>query len=98
MGARAQQGKAVLTISKLPNLMVLDPRRLSAERLDHAKTIFERFENSTFLPANEAYRDEVRKSLDRAVLVELLQLPEDVLTPLETLRLQWANEPTVSWG
>ena len=98
LGARAQQGKAVLTISKLPNLMVLDPRRLSAERLDHAKTIFERFENSTFLPANEAYRDEVRKSLDRAVLVELLQLPEDVLTPLETLRLQWANEPTVHGG
>ena len=80
-GSRQQQGRAILTISRLPNLMVLDPRSFSGNKLAQAREIFRRFKDSTFLPANEAYRDEVRKALDIAVLVDLLQLPESVLTP-----------------
>ena len=51
-----------------------------------------------FLPANEAYRDPVRKALDRFLLLELLELPEEILEPFDRLRLQWCAEPSVHGG
>ena len=98
IGTRQQQGRAILTISKLPALTVLDPRSLTAQQLDRADEILERFRDRTMLPANEAWRDDVRQALDRAVLVELLELPEDVLEPLALLRHQWCAEPSVHGG
>lgn len=98
IGSRQQQGRAILTITQLPRLTVLDPRSLSKEQIAQAEDIFERFRGKTFLPANEAYQDETRKALDRAVLVELLQLPEAVLEPLAILRDQWCAEPSVHGG
>ena len=97
-GSRQQQGRAVLTISGLPTLMVLDPRALPPGKLDRASTIFEEFRDRPLLPANEAYRDDVRQALDHAVLVELLDLPEDMLEAFANLRLQWCAEPTVHGG
>lgn len=98
IGSRQQQGRSILTITQLPRLTVLDPRSLSKEQVAQAEDIFERFRDKTFLPANEAYQDETRKALDRAVLVELLQLPETVLEPLAILRDQWCAEPSVHGG
>ena len=98
VSGRQQQGRAILTISNLPSLPVLDVRELDSRQLGIAKRIFEDFEDWTFLPANEAYRDETRKALDRAVLCELLGLPETILEPLDLLRLQWCSEPTVHGG
>lgn len=49
-------------------------------------------------PANEAYHDETRQALDRAILVDLLGLPETILEPLRVLREQWCSEPTVHGG
>ncbi len=98
IGTRQQQGRANLTITQLPRLTVLDPRSLSQEQLAQAEDIFEQFKEQEFLPANEAYRDEVRQALDRAVLVKLLQLPEEVLEPLAILRNQWCAEPSVHGG
>ena len=97
-GTRQQQGRACLTITQLPRLTVLDPRTLSEDQLAQATTIFERFKEREFLPANEAYRDAVRQDLDRAVLVELLRLPEGVLESLAILRNQWCAEPSVHGG
>ena len=97
-GSRQQQGRAITTISALPELPVLDARALTPEQLERANAIFERFRAQTLLPANEAYRDDARKALDRAVLVELLGLPEAVLPPLDNLRLQWCAEPSVHGG
>ena len=97
-GTRQQQGRARLTISALPALCVLDPRELSTEQIAVAESILKRFKRRSFLPANEAYRDPARKDLDDAVLVELLGLPEDILKPLETVRLQWCAEPSVHGG
>ena len=97
-GSRQQQGRAVLTISGLPTLMVLDPGALPEAKLDQAAAIFERFRNVALMPANEAYRDDTRQALDRAVLVELLGLPDDVLEAFANLRLQWCNEPSVHGG
>ena len=56
-----------LTITQLPSLTVLDPRELNQEQLAQAEAIFERFKKAEFLPANEAYQDDARKALDRAI-------------------------------
>ena len=98
MGSRQQQGRAITTISALPALPVADPRALAPEQLAQASSIFERFRGEPFLAANEAYRDPTRKALDRAVLVDLLGVPEDVLAPLDNLRWQWCAEPSVHGG
>ena len=98
VGTRQQQGRACLTISRLPSLTVLDPRSLSQEQLAQAEAIFTRFKEKEFLPANEAYRDDARQALDRAVLIDLLHLPEAALEPLALLRDQWCAEPSVHGG
>ena len=98
IGTRQQQGRARLAITQLPRLTVLDPRTLSQEQLAQAESIFERFKEKEFLPANEAYRDDARQALDRAVLVDLLHLPEAALEPLAILRDQWCAEPSVHGG
>ena len=98
IGTRQQQGRARLTISNLPSLPVLDVRTLTARQLRLTAKIFADFRDWTFLPANEAYRDETRQALDRAVLCELLRLPETILEPLAVLRAQWCAEPTVHGG
>ena len=98
IGTRQQQGRATLTISRLPALAVVDPRALSAEQLERANAIFVEFRNRELLPANEAWRDETRQELDRAVLVHLLELPDDIMKPLELLRRQWSAEPSVHGG
>ncbi len=97
-GSRQQQGRARITISQLPKLPVLDPRALPPGNLDRASAIFEEFRGRPLLPANEACRDDARQALDRAVLVELLGLPDDVLEAFANLRLQWCNEPSVHGG
>ena len=98
IGSRQQQGRAQITITRLPRLTVLDPRSLSPAQLGQAEAIFERFKDATFLPANEAYRDHTRQALDRAVLIDLLHLPEAALEPLALLRDQWCAEPSVHGG
>lgn len=98
IGARQQQGRAILTISRLPDLAVLDPRHFSQSQQDLASSIFEKFRERDMLPANEAWRDETRKALDGAVLVDLLGLPENILEPLALLRNQWCAEPSVHGG
>ena len=98
VGTRQQQGRTCLTITQLPRLTVLDPRSLSQEQLAQAEAIFERFKDAAFLPANEAYRDDARQALDRAVLIDLLHLPEAALEPLAILRDQWCAEPSVHGG
>ena len=98
IGTRQQQGRARLTITRLPRLPVLDPRTLNSKQIIQAEDIFAKFRDRKFLPANEAYRDNTRQALDRAVLVDLLHFPEDVLEPLAILRNQWCAEPSVHGG
>ena len=98
VAGRQQQGRAILTITALPSLPVLDVRTLESRQLRLAEETFASFRDWTFLPANEAYRDETRQALDRAVLCELIGLPESILEPLGVLREQWCAEPTVHGG
>lgn len=97
-GGRQQLGRSVMPITKLPDLLTLDTRKLSHEQIDHSHQLFADFQDHQFLPANEAYHDPARHALDRAVLIDLLGLPESILEPLALLRLQWCAEPTVHGG
>ena len=97
-GTRQQQGRARLTIKKLPSLPILDPAGLSESALQDAKQVFNTFSTRQFLPANEAYRDALRAELDRYVLVELFGLREGVLDALSVLRNLWCAEPSVHGG
>ncbi len=98
IAGRQQQGRAILTISQLPRLTALDVRTLGDRQLEQAERLFAEFAERDFLPANEAYRDETRQALDRAVLCGLLGLPDSILDPLAALRLQWCEEPSVHGG
>ena len=98
MGTRQQLGRARITVSMLPDLTVLDPRTLSRSQITKAGQLFKQFQSQELLPANEAYRDEIRKALDRAVLVDLLGLPRTLTNDLDLLREQWCSEPSVHGG
>ena len=100
-GTRQQAGRSRLTISKLPDLPVLDPRPLTEEQENHCQAIFEDYKNREFLPANEAYRDETRKNLDHELLfgiTSVLKLEPGLKEGLDLLRKQWCAEPSVHGG
>lgn len=97
-GSRQQEGRSILTVSNLSEYLVLDCRHLSEQQLSECQSIFGDLQDETLLPANEAYRDPTRKALDRAMLVDVLKLPADVLKPLDLLRQQWCAEPSVHGG
>ena len=75
---------------------MLDVTKLSATQLDAAVKIFDDLQERTLLPANEAWRDSVRKELDRRLLNEVLGLDDKAVEQLGILRLQWCSEPTVT--
>lgn len=102
LGTRQQEGRAIiLTITSVPELPVLDARALNQQRLEHCAALFEDFRYREFLPANEAYRDQTRKDLDRALLfgiTSVLKLEPDLEENLDLLREQWCAEPSVHGG
>ena len=88
-----------MAITRLSELMTLDPRPLTDDQLTLADEIFDQFRSKAFLPANEIWRDENRRKLDEAVLVDLLGLDRDQIMPsLAILRDQWCREPSVHGG
>ena len=96
-GNRQQDGRANLTLSKLPTLPIIDAANLTEDQVELCCDVYERLRTKPFLPANEAYRDPVRKELDIA-LFHMLELPESLLPGLDTLRTQWCAEPSVHGG
>ena len=97
-GSRQQIGRSIQTVSMIPEMMTIDPREFTAERFAKVDEIFDRFKTQEFLPANEAYRDDVRIKLDEAVLLDLLGLDSDILESLDLLRHKWCSEPSVHGG
>ena len=100
-GSRQHSGRSSISISALPNLTILDPRKLTCQQLDHCYAIFDDLKDREFLPANEAYRDETRKALDSKLLfgiTSVLQLEPELEEGLDLLRKQWCAEPSVHGG
>ena len=96
--SRQQAGRAILTISRLPQLLVVDTAKLSAEQLRAAERVFGRYARKALLPANEAFRDKTRIALDADFLVGVLGLDPTILEPLDILRKKWCAEPSVHGG
>lgn len=97
--SRQQAGRGSMPITAIRTMPTLDVTSLSDAQLQVAESIFDDMRDREFLPANEAYRDDSRKELDRRALVDLLGLPEDkVMDALELLRLKWCSEPSVHGG
>ena len=97
-GTRQQAGRSRITITAVLDLPVLDPRTLTQGQVDRCHAVFEDFRDKPLLPANEAYRDETRKALDRALLfgiTSVLQLDPGLEEGLDLLREQWCAEPSV---
>ena len=88
-------GRANLTITTIGSVPVLDLRKSAPTEVERLADAFGRFAAETLLPANEAFLDNTRKAIDRTVLCDVLGLPESILDPLATLRLQWCTEPSV---
>lgn len=100
-GTRQQSGRSIITITAIPELPVLDPNALTEEQLRNCRGIYNRFKERKFLPANESYRDNARRELDRELLfgpASVLQLDSDLENSLDLLRLQWCAEPSVHGG
>ena len=100
-GTRQQAGRSIIKISAIPDLPVFDPRALADAQMEHCRDMFTRFMGREFLPANEAYRDNTRKELDRELLFgkfSVLKLDSGLENSLNLLRLQWCAEPSVHGG
>ena len=99
--ARSQTpGRANLTITTLGAIPCLDVRMLNKGQLELCDRIFDDFRDAEFKPANEAYRDKVRQSLDREILHTVLGIDDALLGRdyLGLLRNQWCREPSVHGG
>ena len=96
-GVRQQMGRASLKITAVPYLPTLDARALKKKQMRKLDNLFGDFEGRAFLPANEAYQDDVRLELDTEVL-GVLGLPDNVFDSLELVRLKWCSEPSVHGG
>ncbi|MCY3835356.1 MAG: hypothetical protein OXF83_02830, partial [Anaerolineaceae bacterium] len=86
----------------LPALPTLDLRALSAEQLAAAGRIFEDHKHLPMLPINQIDEDENRAELDRRLLTEVLGLPAELCTgvdsPVALLRRKLAAEPSIHGG
>ena len=97
-GTRQQQGRSRIKITAMLDYIVIDPRILTSEQFEHCDSLFQEFKDKAFLPANEAYRDDVRIELDRALICGVLGFPGNVMDSLEVMRNQWCAEPSVHGG
>ena len=95
---RQQIGRSRLSVLLLPSLATIDVRQMSKSQLELSQKIFDKFSEVEFRRANEAWKDEGRQALDKAVLVDLLNQPPDVLESLDLLRTKWCSEPSVHGG
>ena len=94
-GTRQQSGRTRLVSRSLDELLIYDVRKLTRKQFTKAKQIFSKFAKQDMLQANCAFRDPVRIALDKAVLVDLLGLSEEIMEPLELLRNKWCHEPSL---
>ena len=87
-----------MPITTIRTMPTLDVTQLSEDQLQTAETIFDKLKHLDFLPANEAYRDDTRKLLDRRVLIDLLNLPESILEPPRPPTPQMVLRTQRAWG
>ena len=98
MGTTQQSGRTNLTVTRLPDLPVLDMRKLTPAQISDLTAAANTIAPQEFLPAHLAAKDPVRKELDRLVLEVALGFSADAMDQVELLRRKWCAEPTVHGG
>lgn len=98
VGSRQQSGRTIMTITTIESLLSINTQQFDKRKIKKAEDLFEQFHEVEFLPANESYRDANRIALDEALLVGLLDVPEDVVDEFNLIRRQWCSEPSVHGG
>ena len=98
---KTQLGRGTTTVTAIPRIAALDVRALSAEQHRAARGAFEALRDRQFLPFDQIDEDEARAELDRALLVDVLDLPASLCEPdgpLALLRRKLAAEPQIHGG
>ncbi len=98
---KTQSGRGTTTVTGIPRIPALDVRELSAEQHRAAQDAFEALRTRQFLPFDQIDEDEARAELDRALLVDVLGLPDSLCEPdgpMALLRRKLAAEPQIHGG
>ena len=98
---KTQSGRGTTTVTGIPRIPTLDVRALTAEQHERAREAFERLRDERFLPFDQIDEDPAREALDRALVVDVLGLPESLCAPggpLDLLRRKLAAEPQIHGG
>lgn len=95
ISSRQQPGRSIVSISAIPAIPVIDIRELSKEQVEKMANLFDKYSNKELLPAYLADQDETRQTIDSELLLDVLNMPDNVLEPLGVIRSQWCSEPSV---
>ena len=98
---KTQDGRGTTTVTGIPNIPTLDTRALSDAQHSEAKRQFDLLRDERFLPFNQIDHDPARAKLDRAILVDVLGLPESLVAPdgpIDLIRRKLAQEPQIHGG
>ncbi|MDE2708757.1 MAG: hypothetical protein OXI09_07950 [Chloroflexota bacterium] len=98
---KTQDGRGRTTITNIPNIPTLDTRALTDEQHAKAKRQFDLLRDERFLPFDQIDEDPARAKLDRAILVDVLGLPESLVEPggpIDLIRRKLAREPQIHGG
>ncbi len=98
---KTQDGRGRTTVTGIPNIPTLDSRALSDAQHAEAKRQFDLLRDERFLPFDQIDEDPARAKLDRAILVDVLGLPESLVEdggPIDLIRHKLAREPQIHGG
>lgn len=98
---KTQSGRGMTSVTALPNIPTLDTRALTDEQHAEARRQFDLLSDERFLPFDQIDEDPARAKLDRAILVDVLGLPESLVAPdgpIDLIRRKLAREPQIHGG
>ena len=98
---KTQSGRGRTSVTHIPTIPTLDTRALTDDQHAEARRQFDRLRNERFLPFDQIDEDPARAKLDRAILVDVLGLPEYLVEPdgpIDLIRRKLAREPQIHGG
>ena len=98
VGSTQQSGRTRITVSRLPDLPVLDLRELPERMVAELGEALDAMSGRDFLPAHRAFEDPARIELDRLVFERALGFGPAAMEQVGLLREKWCAEPTVHGG
>ena len=98
---KSQAGRGRVSVTGIPNIPTLDTRALTDAQHAEAKRQFDLLRDERFLPFDQIDEDPARAKLDRAILVNVLGLPDSLVAPdgpIDLIRRKLAREPQIHGG